>query len=143
MSITLPKTLLLSLNRKHVTLRNISCVATETKTHYTLKTALAGCGTGARYTKGVVVYSNTVLETSVKGVAIATRVHEIEIPFSCYYKKSGDPAAVGVKPETRKLIFNENGKGNFTVALDMFPDDKSVRIHCRYAVGYSTVKLRK
>ncbi|XP_078375733.1 ZP domain-containing protein-like [Oculina patagonica] len=124
MSITLPKTLLLGLNREHVTLRDVSCVATETETHYTLKTALTGCGTTAKHKNGAVVYSNTVLEIPVKDDAIITRVREIEIPFSCYYKNSGDATAVGVKPDTRKLVFDEEGKGNFTVALDMFPDDK-------------------
>ena len=124
MSITLPKTLLLGLNREHVTLRDVSCVATETKTHYTLKTALTGCGTSAKHKKAAVVYSNTVLEIPVKDDAIITRVREIEIPYSCYYKNSGDATAVGVKPDTRKFVFDEDGKGNFTVALDMFPDDK-------------------
>ena len=56
--------------------------------------------------------------------AIITRVREIEIPFSCYYKNSGDATAVGVKPDTRKLVFDEHGKGNFTVTLDMFPTNK-------------------
>ena len=72
------------------------------------------------------VYSNTVLEIPVADDAIITRVREIEIPFSCFYKNSGDATAVGVKPDTRKLVFDEDGKGNFTVALDMFPDKRSV-----------------
>ncbi|XP_073237862.1 ZP domain-containing protein-like [Porites lutea] len=122
MSITLPKALLLGLNREHVTLRDVKCVATETRTNFTLKTALTGCGTTARHRGGFVVYSNTVLEIPVADDAIITRVREIEIPFSCFYKNSGDATAVGVKPDTRKLVFDENGKGNFTVALDMFPD---------------------
>ena len=124
MSITLPKILLLGLNREHVTLRDVNCVATETATHYTLKTALTGCGTTARHRKGAVVYSNTVLEIPVKDDAIITRVREIEIPFSCYYKNTGAATAVGVKPDNRKLVFDEDGKGNFTVALDMFADEK-------------------
>ena len=128
MSVTLPKTLLLGLNRQHVTLRDVNCVATETETHFTLKTALTGCGTTSRHSKGTIIYSNTVLEIPVKDDAIITRVREIEIPFSCYYKKSGDATAVGVKPDTRKLVFDEDGKGNFTVTLDMFPDDKLVDV---------------
>ena len=124
MSITLPKALLLGLNREHVTLQDVKCVATETEDHFTLTTALTGCGTIAIHRKGAVVYSNTVLEIPVADDAIITRVREIEIPFSCSYKNSGDATAVGVRPDTRKLVFDEDGKGNFTVALDMFPDDK-------------------
>ncbi|KAL9966948.1 hypothetical protein ACROYT_G025096 [Oculina patagonica] len=142
MSITLPKTLLLGLNREHVTLRDVNCVAAETKTHYTLKTKLTGCGTNIRRTKGAVVYSNTVLEIPVKDDAMATRVREIEIPFSCYYKNSGDATAVGVKPDTKKLVFDEDGKGNFTLALDMFPNDKFTTAYTES--GYPVqVKLRQ
>ena len=124
--LVLPKALLLGLNREHVTLRDVNCVATETETHYTLTTALTGCGTTARHRKGAVVYSNTVLEIPVADDVIITRVREIEIPFSCYYKNSGDATAVGIKPDTRKLVFDEDGKGNFTVALDIFRGDRYI-----------------
>ena len=124
MSITLPKGLLLGLNREHVTLRDVKCVAKEITTHYTLTTTLSGCGTTARHRKGAVVYSNTVLEIPVADEAIIRRVREIEIPFSCYYKASGDATAIGIKPDTRKLVFDEDGKGNFTISLEIFADDK-------------------
>ncbi|CAH3124730.1 unnamed protein product [Pocillopora meandrina] len=124
MSITLPKNLLLGLSREHVTLRDVKCVAKETKTHFTLKTALTGCGTTARFGKGAVVYSNTVLEIPVKNDAIITRVREIEIPFSCYYKNTEAATAVGVQADTKKLVFDEDGKGKFTVALDLFADQQ-------------------
>ena len=125
MAITLPKSLLLGLNREHLTLRDENCVATETSTHFTLTTTLTGCGTIARYRGKATVYSNTVMEIPVAGDAIITRVREIKIPFRCYYKNSGQAFAVGVEPDTRKLVFNEDGKGNFTVALNMFPDERS------------------
>ena len=82
------------------------------------------------------VYSNTVLETPVADDAIITRVREIEIPFSCFYKNSGDATTVGVKPDTRKLVFDEDGKGNFTVALDMFPDKRSV--YNRFCIRFTS-----
>ena len=126
MSITLPKSLLLGLNREHVTLRDVNCVATETETHYTLTTALTSCGTTARHRKGAMVYSNTVLEIPVADDAIITRVREIEIPFKCYYNNSGDATAAGIKPDTTKLVFDEDGKGNLTVALDIFRGDRYV-----------------
>ena len=133
MSIILPKALLLGLNRERVTLRDVKCVATETRTHFCLTTTLTGCGTTAKHRRRFVLYSNTVLE-------IVTRVREIEIPFSCFYKNSGDATTVGVKPDTRKLVFDEDGKGNFTVALDMFPDERSV--HNLFYIRFtSTFKL--
>lgn len=120
----LPKTLLLGLNREHVTLRDVNCVATETNTHYILKTALTECGTTARHRKGAVIYSNTVLGVPVKDNAVITRVREIEALFSCYFKPNGDATAVGVKPDIRKVVFDEDGKGNFTVTLDIFANEK-------------------
>ena len=143
MSITLPKALLLGLNREHVTLRDLKCVAKETRTHFTLTTALTGCGTTAKHRRGFVVYSNTVLEIPVADDAIITRVREIEIPFSCFYKNSGDATAVGVKPDTRKLVFDEDGKGNFTVALDMFPDKRSVHnlFYIRFTSTFELIRV--
>ena len=128
MAITLPKSLLLGLNREHLTLRDENCVATDTSTHFTLKTTLTGCGTIARYRGKATVYSNTVKEIPVAGDAIITRVREIKIPFRCYYKNSGHAFAVGLEPDARKLVFNEDGKGNFTVALDMFPDERYLQL---------------
>lgn len=124
MSITLPKSLVLGMNREHVTLRDVNCVAKETTTHFTLTTALTGCGTTARHRKSAVAYSNTVLEIPVADDAVITRVREVEIPFSCFYKTSGDAIGFEMKPNIRKLVFDEDGKGNFTIALDMYADDK-------------------
>ena len=80
MSITLPKSLLLGMNREHLTVRDVDCIATESETHYTLKTALTGCGTTAIHRKGAVVYSNTVLEIPVADDAIITRVRGSRYP---------------------------------------------------------------
>ena len=110
MAITLPKSLLLGLNREHLTLRNENCVATETSTHFTLTIALTGCGRIARYRGKATVYSNTVMEILVAGDAIITRVREIKIPFRCYYKNSGEAFAGGVEPDARKLVLTNMEK---------------------------------
>ena len=57
---------------------------------------------------------------------IVTRVREIEIPFSCYLSKYGVVSSVGWKPSNRKLVFSDEGKGNFTLSLNMFPDNRFV-----------------
>ena len=53
---------------------------------------------------------------------VATRVREIEIPFSCYLSKYGVVSSVGWRPSNRKLRFSDEGKGNFTLSLNMFRD---------------------
>ena len=57
---------------------------------------------------------------------VITRVREIEIQFNCYYSKYGVVSSVGWKPNNRKLVFNDEGKGNFTLSLNMFPDKRFV-----------------
>ena len=120
MSVTIPKSILKGMDREHVRLLDPKCGATETATHFILKTQLTGCNTTRRNTKSTIVYSNKVLEIPLKNLDITTRVREIEIPFSCYYSSYGVATAVGVKPENRKLVFSGKGKGNFTVVLELF-----------------------
>ena len=120
MSITIPKLILKGMDREHIRLLDPKCGATENATHFTLTTALTKCNTTRRHTKSTVVYSNTVLEIPLKQNDIITRVREIEIPFSCYYSNSRTATAVGMRPENRKLVFSENGKGNFTIILELF-----------------------
>ena len=67
-----------------------------------------------------------VLEIPVVAKDVITRVREIEIPFSCYLSKYGDVSSVGWKPSNRKLVFSDGGKGNFTLSLKMFPDNRFV-----------------
>ena len=120
MSITIRKPILKGMDREHLQLLDPSCGATETPTHFSLRTPLTGCSTKRRHTKAAIVYSNKVLEIPLKQSDIITRVREIEIPFSCYYSNYRDATAVGMKPKNRKLVFSEKGQGNFTVVLELF-----------------------
>ena len=129
MSITIPKTILKGMDREHIQLLKPKCGATETSSHFTLRTPLTGCGTTRRHTKSAVVYSNKVLEIPLKSSDIVTRIREIEIPFSCYYSNSRTATAVGMRPENRKLVFSEIGKGNFTVVLELYHSN-------RYAIDF-------
>lgn len=120
MSISIPKLILKGMDREHLRLLDPKCGATETKTHFYLKTPLTGCGTRKKHTKAAIAYSNKVLEIPLKKSGLITRVREIEIPFSCYYSNSRLATAVGLKPKNRKLVFMEKGKGKFTVVLEIF-----------------------
>ena len=129
MSITIPKTILKGMDREHIRLLKPKCGATETSSHFILRTPLTGCGTTRRHTKSAVVYSNKVLEIPLKSSDIVTRIREIEIPFSCYYSNSRTATAVGMRPQNRKLVFSEIGKGNFTVVLELYHSN-------RYAIDF-------
>ena len=124
MTITIPKSLLRGIDREHLRLLDTTCKATETSAYFSLTTPLTGCKTSSRRTTSTFVYSNAVSEIPVAAKDAITRVREIEIKFSCYYSKYGVVSSVGWKPSNRKLVFNDEGKGNFTLSLNMFPDKR-------------------
>ena len=126
MTIIIPKSLLRGIDREHLRLLDTPCKAEETSADFSLTTPLTGCKTTRRQTASAIVYSNTVLEIPVAAEDVVTRVREIEIQFSCFYSKYGVVSSVGLKPSNRKLVFIDEGKGNFTLSLKMFPDKRFV-----------------
>ena len=124
MTIVIPKSLLRGIDREHLRLLDTRCKATETGSHFSLTTPLTGCLTTSRHTPSTVVYSNSVLEIPVGADDIITRVREIEIQFSCFFSRYGVTSSVSWRPSQRKLMFSDEGKGKFTIALKMFPDRK-------------------
>ena len=126
MTILIPKSLLRGIDREHLRLLDTTCKAEETGSHFSLTTSLTGCKTTRRHTPAAIAYSNTVFEIPVAAEDVVTRVREIEIQFSCFYSKYGVVSSVGWKPRNRKLIFSDEGDGNFSLSLNMFPDKRFV-----------------
>ena len=126
MTIIIPKSLLRGIDREHLRLLDTTCKAKETSALFSLTAPLTGCNTTRRHTPTSIVYSNTVLEIPVTAKGVVTRVREIEIQFSCFYSKYGVVSSIGWKPSNRKLVFSDEGKGNFTLSLNMFPDKRFV-----------------
>ena len=127
MTIVIPKSLLPGFHREHLGLLGSKCKAEETSTHFSLTTPLTGCNTTRRYTPTAVVYSNTVLEIPEAAENVVTRVREIEIQFSCFYSKYGVVSSFRWKASNRKLVFSDDGRGNFSLSLNMFPDKTFAR----------------
>ena len=126
MTIILPKSLLRGIDREHLRLLDTTCKATETSAYFSLTTPLTGCNPTSRHTPTAIVYSNAVLEIPEAAEDVVTRVRETEIQFSCFYSKYGVVSSVGWKPSNRKLVFSDEGEGNFTLSLNMFPDKRFV-----------------
>ena len=126
MTIIIPKSLLRGLNHRRLWLQDTRCQAEETNAYFSLATPLTGCDTKRRLAPTAIVHSNTVFEIPVTAKDVATCVREIEIPFSCYLSKFGVVSSVGWRPSNTKLRFSDEGKGNFTLSLNMFRDKRFV-----------------
>ena len=126
MTIIIPKSLLRGIDRQHLRLLDTKCKASETSAYFYLTTPLTGCNTTSRHTPTAIVYSNAVLEIPVAAEDVVTHVREINIQFRCFYSKYSVVSSVGWKPSNRKLVFSDEGKGNFTLSLNMFPDKRFV-----------------
>ena len=122
MTITIPKSFLRGLDPNYLHLMDTTCKATETSAYYSVTTPLTGCNTTRRDTPTSIVYSNAVLEIPVAPKDVVTRAYEVDIEFSCSYSKDDVVSSVGWKASNRKLVFSVKGKGNLTLALNMFPD---------------------
>ncbi|PFX22805.1 Oncoprotein-induced transcript 3 protein [Stylophora pistillata] len=142
MTIIIPKSLLRGFDREHLRLLDTRCKAEETTGHFSLTTPLTGCNTTRRPTPTAIVYSNTVLEIPVAAEDLITRVRKLEISFSCYLSKYGVVSSVSWRPSNRRLTFSDEGKGNFTLSLDMFPDNRFVSPYMKDDFPV-TVVLRK
>ena len=72
-----------------------------------------------------VVYSNIVLNevVPVSPGEEFTRERHVEIPVECYMKRNGS-ALVSFHPETSKIIFQEEGFGQFRFQLQLYPDNQ-------------------
>ncbi|XP_020611543.1 uncharacterized protein LOC110050020 [Orbicella faveolata] len=103
MSISLPKSLLVSIDRENLQLLDPTCTATENSTHFVLTTTLIGCGTSSSQTENSLVYSNRVRHVP-PGTAVITRAPEVQISFSCHYSKYGFVSTGALRSEKRTNI---------------------------------------
>lgn len=116
MSVSLPKSLLVSIDRENLQLLDPNCTATENSTHFILTTTLAGCGTTSSQTENSLVFSNRVRHVPPM-TAVITRAPEVEISFSCHYSKYGFVSTGALRSakktninraEERDLVFDED-----------------------------------
>ena len=138
MTIIVPKSLLFGIDREHLRLLDTSCKAAENNTHFSLTSPLTGCNTTSRHTPTAIVYSNAVLDMPVAVKNVVTRVRKLEIQFSCFYSKHGVVSSVVWKASNRKLVFSNEGEGNLTLALDMFPNKTFVSPYSKRDCGSDT-----
>ena len=122
MTIHIPKTLLPGINREHLRLLDTKCKAEEDDTYYSLTAPLTGCKTTGRHTATAVVYSNVVLK--VPTASKNAKIRELKIQFSCFFSSHGVVSSVGWRAVNKKVIISEEGQGNLTLVLNMFPDKK-------------------
>lgn len=140
MAIDIPKSILSNIHRRDLTLNNVSCGSKENSTHFSLVTSLVDCGTVAKETIDKIIYTNRVIERAITKGSIITRVRPVENTFSCSYFKKEIVSAIGLKPIYRKLKFNVQENGSFSLNLDIFPNSNFKTPYKKFPVS---VKLRK
>lgn len=126
MFISIPKKFLPGIRVDHLRLSDMNCGATETQTHFVLRTELKECHTTSRDTKNSFCYRNKVLKISDEHQPIITRVREVEIPFSCCYSNTGIVSSVALKVESKKIVLSKDGFGEFALEMKTFPDDRYI-----------------
>ena len=126
MFISIPKKFLPGIRVDHLRLSDMNCRATETQTHFILRTELKECHTTSRDTKNSFCYRNKVLKISDEHQPIITRVREVEIPFSCCYSNTGIVSSVALKVESKKIVLSKDGFGEFALEMKTFPDNRYI-----------------
>lgn len=112
----------LYLDRETFRFDNKSCgTYAVTSKHVSLRTPLDACGT-IRLSKGeTIIYSNKVVaETKDKA-----NIHLVEFPFSCTYRAHETIGVPSFQPR-KKVIFFEEGFGNFSFNMDLYRSGKYV-----------------
>ncbi|KAL9968115.1 hypothetical protein ACROYT_G026447 [Oculina patagonica] len=125
MSISLPKSLLASIDRDNLQLLDPNCSATENSTHFVLTTTLIGCGTTSNHTEKSVVYSNRVRHVPPT-TAVITRAPEVKIYFSCHYSKHGLVSTGAIRSRKRT--------DTFKMAADDFASNKDLCWNDRFSL---------
>ncbi|XP_015761376.1 PREDICTED: uncharacterized protein LOC107340539 [Acropora digitifera] len=123
MILVIPKPLLRGADREHIRALDLNCKASENQTHFVLDVPLTGCGTNSRHSVSSVIYSNEALPAPPSARELVSHVPNFEIPFYCYYDNSGVVTGVGLRPESKKVIFSQKGFGKFSLSLELYPDE--------------------
>ncbi|XP_044179784.1 ZP domain-containing protein-like [Acropora millepora] len=123
MILVIPKPLLRGADREHIRALDLNCKASENQTHFVLDVPLTGCGTNSRHSLSSVIYSNEALPAPPSARELVSHVPNFEIPFYCYYDNSGVVTGVGLRPESKKVIFSQKGFGKFSLSLELYPDE--------------------
>lgn len=124
MILVIPKPLLRGADREHIRALDLNCKASENQTHFVLDVPLTGCGTNSRHSLSSVIYSNKALPAPPSARELVSHVPNFEIPFYCYYDNSGVVTGVGLRPESKKVIFSQKGFGKFSLSLELYPDER-------------------
>ena len=124
MILVIPKPLLRGADREHIRALDLNCKASENQTHFVLDVPLTSCGTNSRHSLSSVIYSNEALPAPPSARELVSHVPNFEIPFYCYYDNSGVVTGVGLRPESKKVIFSQKGFGKFSLSLELYPDER-------------------
>ncbi|KAJ8248868.1 hypothetical protein GJAV_G00228640 [Gymnothorax javanicus] len=127
MTVEVEKASVVGLHEDHLRLLDASCTPISNSTHVIAAVSLGSCGTELKEDGDNLVFRNEIMSYDNPN-AVITRVHEVEIEFSCYYPKK---SRISLEFRSHKLpyVFTEKGFGQFTYQFEFFQSnlfDKTV-----------------
>ncbi|EDO49417.1 predicted protein [Nematostella vectensis] len=120
MMIIVRREFFLGMSKDDVNLNEPSCKPQENGTHYIFKTSLTGCGTGMTKTKDAFVYKNVIRERPPSASDLITRLHDIEVPFRCFYTRQGATSAIALRPSRKVIRTNASDSGDFLLHMRVY-----------------------
>ena len=111
------------MRKQDISLNDPSCLAKDLNgTHYVLESPIKKCGTEFYKAKNAFVYKNTVRER-YHGNGLISRLHEVRIPFKCYYAVMGSTSAISLNATRKKISMKASDKeGDLNLGLSVFKD---------------------
>ncbi|KAJ8248866.1 hypothetical protein GJAV_G00228620 [Gymnothorax javanicus] len=127
MTVEVEKASVVGLHEDHLRLLDASCTPISNSTHVIAAVSLGSCGTELKDDGENLIFRNEIMSFDNPN-AVITRVHEVEIEFSCCYPKK---SRISLEFSSHKLpyVFTEKGFGQFTYQFEFFQSnlfDKTV-----------------
>ncbi|KAJ8248867.1 hypothetical protein GJAV_G00228630 [Gymnothorax javanicus] len=118
MTVEVEKASVVGLHEDHLRLLDASCTPISNSTHVIAAVSLGSCGTELKDDGENLIFRNEIMSYDNPN-GVITRVHEVEIEFSCCYPKK---SRISLEFSSHKLpyVFTEKGFGQFTYQFEFF-----------------------
>jgi hypothetical protein len=112
----------MGMTREDLNLIDPKCKPKRNGTHFIFTTGLTECGTEMTKTPEAFVYKNVIRERPPSRNSMITRLHDVDIPFRCFYTRRGATSALALEPSRKVIRANASDTGMFALHMGVFKD---------------------